>query len=49
MMALDKFRLAEALKSPGFSFGLSTKNIIGKNDIKEGVRDGVFNVTRYYS
>ena len=46
MMAADKFRLAEVPNGPGLSFSLSTKNLIGKSYMKEGVRGGGVNVTR---
>ena len=34
VMALDIFRLAEALNGTGLLFSWSTKNLIGKNDMK---------------
>ena len=48
VMDLNIFRLAEALNGPGLSFSLSTKNLIGKYYMREGVRGGGVNVTRYY-
>ena len=46
VMELDIFRLAEALNGPGLLFSWSTKNLIGKSYMKEGVRGGGVNVTR---
>ena len=34
LIVLDRFRLAEALNGTGLSFSWSTKNLIGKNDMK---------------